>query len=171
MGSRLVGRTLNDRAHPWALVGGLAVPVRVEPSFTRDIDLAVSVPDDRAAERLVADLTAAGFALRLSFEQHALGRLAAVRLLLPGEPNRESSPTSACLVWTASHCAANCAAIQGDRSLSRALCSLERRQASRTGRGGAGCRVFTRAALVPSSERRTRSACSSISRFVAQEQG
>jgi hypothetical protein len=31
------------------------VSVRVEPRFTRDIDLAVAVADDRAAEQLVAD--------------------------------------------------------------------------------------------------------------------
>jgi hypothetical protein len=82
---RLVGRALDEGAHPWALVGGLAVSVRVEPRFTRDIDLAVAVPDDRAAEGLVADLVGAGFGLRLTLEQQALGRLAAVRLLPPGE--------------------------------------------------------------------------------------
>jgi hypothetical protein len=85
---RLVGRALDDGAHPWALVGGLAVSVRVEPRFTRDIDLAVAVADDRAAEQLVADLTAIGFGLRLTLEQQALGRLAAVRLLPPGEPEQ-----------------------------------------------------------------------------------
>lgn len=85
---RLVGRALDDSRHPWALVGGLAVSVRVEPRFTRDIDLAVAVPDDAAAERLVANLTAAGFALQLTLEQQALGRLAAVRLLPPGEPEQ-----------------------------------------------------------------------------------
>ena len=85
---RLVGSTLDDGAHPWALVGGLAVSVRVEPRFTRDIDLAVAVTDDPAAEQLVADLTAIGFGLRLTLEQQALGRLAAVRLLSPGEPEQ-----------------------------------------------------------------------------------
>lgn len=83
---RRVAQALDAGAHPWALVGGLAISVRVEPRFTRDIDVAVAVPDDRAAERLVADMTAAGFALRLSLEQQALKRLAAVRLLPPGEP-------------------------------------------------------------------------------------
>jgi len=85
---RLVGRALDDGAQPWALVGGLAVSVRVEPRFTRDIDLVVAVTDDRAAEQLVADLTAVGFGLRLTLEQQALGRLAAVRLLPPGEPEQ-----------------------------------------------------------------------------------
>jgi hypothetical protein len=40
---RAIGRLLDDRAQPWALVGGLAVSVRVEPRFTRDIDIAVGV--------------------------------------------------------------------------------------------------------------------------------
>ena len=77
---------LDARHQPWALVGGLAVSIRVEPRFTRDIDLAVAVVDDAAAESLVADLVAAGFVLKLSLEQQALGRLAAVRLIPPGEP-------------------------------------------------------------------------------------
>jgi hypothetical protein len=76
---------LDQRHQPWALVGGLAVSIRVEPRFTRDIDLAVSVTDDGAAESLVADLVGAGYTLKLSLEQQALGRLAAVRLLPPGQ--------------------------------------------------------------------------------------
>lgn len=69
----------------WALVGGLAVSVRREPRFTRDIDLAVAVEDDAQAEACVSKFVAAGFSVRLSLEQTALGRLATVRLLAPGE--------------------------------------------------------------------------------------
>jgi predicted nucleotidyltransferase len=83
---RQIAAALDQRAVPWALVGGLAVSIRVEPRFTRDIDVAVAVEDDAAAETLIADLTAAGFALLLTLEQRALGRLATVRLLPPGEP-------------------------------------------------------------------------------------
>jgi predicted nucleotidyltransferase len=83
---RHAAETLNELRVPWALVGGLAISVRAEPRFTRDIDLAVAVGDDAAAERLVADLSAAGFRLLLSLEHAALGRLASVRLLAPGEP-------------------------------------------------------------------------------------
>lgn len=71
---------------PFALVGGLAVSVRTEPRFTRDIDLAVAVPDDAAAEALIADLVARGFRVQLSLEQRALHRLATVRLSPPREP-------------------------------------------------------------------------------------
>jgi hypothetical protein len=83
---RRIAAALDARGVSWALVGGLAVSIRVEPRFTRDIDVAVAVADDAAAEALVADLTAAGFTLLLSLEQRALGRLATVRLLPPGEP-------------------------------------------------------------------------------------
>lgn len=83
---RLTANALEELGISWALVGGLAVSVRANPRFTRDIDLAVSVADDGAAESLVRDLKARGFHLVLSLEQAALGRLATVRLLPPGEP-------------------------------------------------------------------------------------
>ena len=53
---RAVAGVLADAGVPWALVGGLAVSVRVEPRFTRDIDLAVAVEDDASAERLIREL-------------------------------------------------------------------------------------------------------------------
>jgi hypothetical protein len=83
---RLIAEALDSQRHPWALVGGLAVSIRCEPRFTRDIDLVVAVVDDMAAEALVSNLVAGGFHLRLSLEHQALGRLAAVRLTPPGEP-------------------------------------------------------------------------------------
>lgn len=45
----------------WALVGGFAVSVRVEPRFTRDVDVAVAVADDRQAEDVVGRLTGVGY--------------------------------------------------------------------------------------------------------------
>lgn len=63
-----------------ALVGGHAVSVRVEPRFTRDLDFAVAVADDRAAENLVRELTGRGYRLTAIVEQEATGRLATVRL-------------------------------------------------------------------------------------------
>jgi predicted nucleotidyltransferase len=76
---------LDAHQQPWALVGGLAVSIRCEPRFTRDIDLAVAVGDDALAEALISSLLAEGFRLRLSLEHDALRRLAAVRLVPPGE--------------------------------------------------------------------------------------
>ena len=83
---RVVAEALRELGWPFALVGGLAVSVRTEPRFTRDIDLVVALPDDTAAEALIADLSARGFHLQLSLEQRALHRLAAVRLSPPNEP-------------------------------------------------------------------------------------
>ena len=83
---RRTAATLADCNQPWALVGGLAVSVRSEPRFTRDVDLAVAVADDTAAETLVARFQAAGFRLHLTLEHQALERLAAVRLSPPAQP-------------------------------------------------------------------------------------
>jgi hypothetical protein len=69
-------------------VGGLAVSARVEPRFTRDIDLAVVVPDDRGAERLVRELQARGYRVLAIVEQEATGRLATARLAMPHEADQ-----------------------------------------------------------------------------------
>jgi hypothetical protein len=42
--------TLETRRQPWALVVGLAVSVRTDPRFMRNLDFAVAVADDIAAE-------------------------------------------------------------------------------------------------------------------------
>ena len=67
----------------WALVGGFAVSARCEPRFTRDVDVAVVVADDAAAEDLVRRLLALGYALETTVEQEYLDRMAAVRLRAP----------------------------------------------------------------------------------------
>lgn len=69
----------------WALVGAMAVGVRSEPRFTRDADLVVSVASDAEAERIVRDLNSAGYRVEAVVEQETAGRLAAARLLPPGE--------------------------------------------------------------------------------------
>ncbi len=68
----------------WALVGGLAVSARTEPRFTRDVDLALAVPDDRAAEEIVHDLRSAGFRAAAIVEHEEAHRLATVRLVPSG---------------------------------------------------------------------------------------
>ena len=62
------------------LIGGLAVSVRTDPRFTRDIDLAVSVVDGTSAEDLARNLVADGLTLDTIVEQEEVGRLAMVRL-------------------------------------------------------------------------------------------
>ncbi|MEQ8766512.1 MAG: nucleotidyl transferase AbiEii/AbiGii toxin family protein [Planctomycetota bacterium] len=76
---------LADAGVESALVGGLAVSTRLEPRFTRDIDLAVAVDSDAMAERLVASLLSKGYRLLSQVEQEETGRLATVRLMPPGQ--------------------------------------------------------------------------------------
>jgi hypothetical protein len=80
-----VTKQLSKRGKRFALVGGLAVSARTEPRFTRDVDFAVAVSDDREAERLIRDLVDAGYRLKATVEQDAVNRLATVRLLIPEE--------------------------------------------------------------------------------------
>ena len=78
---RRIVRLLDDAGAPCALVGGLAVSVRVEPRFTRDADLAVAAASDSDAEALIRMLIGAGCTVVSTVEQAATGRLATVRLV------------------------------------------------------------------------------------------
>lgn len=64
----------------FAVVGGHAVSAHTQPRFTRDIDLAVAVADDRQAEALVDGLVPRGYRVVAILEQEGTGRLATVRL-------------------------------------------------------------------------------------------
>ena len=66
-----------------ALVGGFAFGLRVRPRMTKDIDLAVAVADDAAAEQLVAQLLRNGYRVGALVEQVSSQRLATVRLCMP----------------------------------------------------------------------------------------
>ncbi len=79
-------RDLEHLGVDWALAGGLAVSVRAEPRFTRDIDVAIVAGDDEAAERIVFSLRQRGYGLVATVEHTAAGRLATARLMPPGEP-------------------------------------------------------------------------------------
>jgi len=79
-----IGKLLDQKGIGWALVGGIAVSVRAEPRFTRDVDIAVAVESDREAERLVGDLRGAGYEILETVEQETTGRFATARLLPPG---------------------------------------------------------------------------------------
>ena len=84
---RTVCRDLTEIGAPFALVGGLAVSARTEPRFTKDLDLAVAVVDDRAAERVVQTLRSRQYRVQALVEQENTKRLATVRLVPPGEPS------------------------------------------------------------------------------------
>ena len=77
---RGIGADLDRHGITWALVGGFAVSARAEPRFTRDVDVAVAITDDREAEALVHALISDGYRLLAAVEQDAVERLATVRL-------------------------------------------------------------------------------------------
>jgi predicted nucleotidyltransferase len=74
----------------WALVGGFALNVYVEPRTTLDIDFAVAVSSDAQAEGLVRSLHDRGYTDNPEgalLEQTDVGRLATSRLISPvGSP-------------------------------------------------------------------------------------
>lgn len=74
---------LGNRGRSFALVGGLAVSIRAEVRFTRDVDLAVLVRDDADAEALVHALSGAGYRPLAVVEQDTATRLSTVRLAAP----------------------------------------------------------------------------------------
>jgi Nucleotidyl transferase AbiEii toxin, Type IV TA system len=74
---------LVERQRAYALVGGLALAVRAEPRFTRDVDLAVRVRDDRDAEGLVRELGVLGYRVIATVEHAVAKRLSTVRLGSP----------------------------------------------------------------------------------------
>jgi predicted nucleotidyltransferase len=82
---RRIAGDLHAAGREWALIGGLAIGARAEPRTTRDVDLAVAVTSDAEAEALVFELQSRGYRTLAAVEQEAVGRLATVRLLPPGE--------------------------------------------------------------------------------------
>jgi len=75
-----ITRDLNDQGAAAALVGGIAISVRTEPRFTRDVDLAVAVDGDEEAQAFVRAMADRGWRVTTTLMQDAVGRLAAVRL-------------------------------------------------------------------------------------------
>lgn len=83
----------------WAVIGGLAVSARAEPRTTRDLDVAISVSGDREAEQIVRCFLNRGYHVDEQLEQEATGRLATMRLRVPGE---ESAGVVADLLFASS---------------------------------------------------------------------
>jgi len=77
---KLAGTLFEESGVAWALVGGWAVSVHTQPRFTRDVDLAVAVENDAAAERVTAAFLKQGFRISALVEQDDRERLATVRL-------------------------------------------------------------------------------------------
>lgn len=74
---------LGARGRAFALVGGLAVSIRAEVRFTRDVDIAVAVDDDADAEALVREIAASGYRPLALVEHEIAKRLSTVRLAAP----------------------------------------------------------------------------------------
>ncbi len=68
---------------PCALVGGLAVSIRAEVRFTRDVDVAVVVSDDAHTEWLVRELRMVRYSPVTLVEHDERHRIATVRLRSP----------------------------------------------------------------------------------------
>ncbi len=73
---RAMARALEARGRPFAL----AVSVRAEVRFTRDVELAIAIDDDTAVDRLVRDLAADGFLPVAIVEHEKARRISTVRL-------------------------------------------------------------------------------------------
>lgn len=80
-----ISTILKDLKLKYALLGGLAVSVRTEPRFTRDIDLAVGVSSDAQSEEVIHQLQKRGYLVKAVVEQEAVNRLASVRLQPSGQ--------------------------------------------------------------------------------------
>ncbi len=80
-----LARDLDQIGVSFALIGGLALSVRAEPRTTRDVDVVVTVENDREAEAIVASLRDAGYRVGEFLEETTMNRLATVRLVAPDE--------------------------------------------------------------------------------------
>lgn len=78
-----LARDLDRMQAAWALIGGFAVSVWVEPRFTRDVDVCVLVDDDASAERTALELRNLGYTVTSVVEHEYRDRLATVRLVSP----------------------------------------------------------------------------------------
>lgn len=67
-----------------AVVGGIAVSVRTEPRFTRDLDLAVAVASDDEATSYVFRIRQHGYEIVSALEQTTQHRLSTIRLRRDG---------------------------------------------------------------------------------------
>lgn len=82
---KIVTQHLRGIGVEFALVGGIAVSLRTIERFTKDVDFAISVKEDREAEAIVESLRQAGFRIAMFLERDEDGRLATVRLKSGGE--------------------------------------------------------------------------------------
>jgi predicted nucleotidyltransferase len=70
----------------FALVGGLAVSARGAPRFTADVDFAIAVSGDEAAEAAVFRMQRLGYLVQTTIEDKLTGRLSTARLVGVARP-------------------------------------------------------------------------------------
>jgi predicted nucleotidyltransferase len=75
---------LQEAEAKFAVVGGLAVSVHVQPRTTHDVDLAIATRDDAGAEMVCAHLLRCGFRVAREFDQTRHQRMATMRFVPPG---------------------------------------------------------------------------------------
>lgn len=78
-----ISNNLGALGREFALIGGLAVSVRSEVRFTRDVDLVVLVESDADAEALIFELRTIGYTPIATVEHERRGRLATARIASP----------------------------------------------------------------------------------------
>lgn len=81
---RRITQDLAEADAKFAVVGGLAIAIRAEPRFTRDIDLALAVADDPQAERILRTLILKGYRPLAEMDRNDRPRLATMRMIPPG---------------------------------------------------------------------------------------
>jgi nucleotidyltransferase AbiEii toxin of type IV toxin-antitoxin system len=74
---------LTARSVGYAVVGGFGVSLRAEVRFTRDVDLALDMPDDEAVEALVRDFRNRRYDVLAIVEHEDAQRVATVRMRSP----------------------------------------------------------------------------------------
>ncbi|MGB0766350.1 MAG: nucleotidyl transferase AbiEii/AbiGii toxin family protein [Phycisphaeraceae bacterium] len=90
---RRLARGFEEAKADFALVGGVAIGVRLDPRFTRDVDFAVAVADDEQAEAVLAYFIRYGFMPQTELTHAQTDRLHTMRLATPRLP--EADPQEA----------------------------------------------------------------------------
>lgn len=73
----------------FALVGGLAVSIRSDRRFTKDIDFSVLVATDKEAEQIIYRFQSSGFIVTSLLENKKLNRISTIRLQTPEASNTD----------------------------------------------------------------------------------
>lgn len=79
-----------------ALVGGVAVAIRAQERFTKDLDFAVAVSSDEQAEALALAMQHRGYRLTTVIEQEAMGVIATLRFRDPTSALQEPTVDLLC---------------------------------------------------------------------------